>query len=56
MSAELLRFEQIDCVDLSVDMEVPGAEDIVFEAMDWLVGSYRVKWVEVIEEAGDCQR
>ncbi len=56
MGTELLRFEQIDSVDLSVDMEIPGAEDIVLEAMDWLVGSHRVKWVEVIEEAGDCQR
>jgi hypothetical protein len=55
MGAKLVRLKQINCVHLRVDMEVPCTEDIVLEAMHWLISSNRIKRVEVIKKAGDGQ-
>lgn len=52
MSAKLISLKQIDGVDLRVDVEVPGAEDIVLQAMDGLVGTHRVEGIQVIEQTG----
>lgn len=55
MSAELISLKQIDGIDLRVDVEVPGAEDIVPQAVDGLVGTHRIKGIQVTEQASNCQ-
>jgi hypothetical protein len=37
VSAHLLRLEQVNCLDVSRDVELPLAEHVVSQAVDWLV-------------------
>lgn len=43
--AQLIGLEQVYGTDVGVDVEVPGAEDVVLQAVNWLIGAYRIKWV-----------
>jgi hypothetical protein len=37
-------------------MEIPSAEHIVFEAVNWLIGLDNVIEAEIIQKASDCER
>lgn len=56
MGAQLISLEQIYGGNIAVDVEVPRAKNVVFEAVDGLIGAHRpVKWIEVVKEACNCQ-
>lgn len=55
MGAKLIRLKQIYGVDLGVNVEVPRAEHVVLETVDGLVRAHRVKRVQIVKEASNCQ-
>lgn len=53
MGANFLGFEKVNCIDIFADMEVPDAEELLTDAMYWLVGLHNIalsEWIEVAEE------
>ena len=55
MGAKLISLEQIDCINLTINVEVPGTEHVVSQTVDWLIGKDLVEWIQVVEQAGYCQ-
>lgn len=56
MRAHLIRLEKVNRVDLRVKVEVPRAEHVVFEAVDWLIGLDNIIDAEIVQQACDCER
>lgn len=56
MRAHLVRLEKVYGVDLLVNVEVPRAEYVVLEAVDWLIGLDNIIDAEIVQQACDCER
>lgn len=56
MGANFVGMEKVDGVDLGVDVEIPGAEHVVFETVDWLISLDYVVEGEIVQEACDGER
>ena len=57
MCANLIGLKQINCGSIAINVEVPSAENVIFETVNGLVSAHnsRVKWIKVVKEASNCQ-
>ena len=54
MGANLFSFEKVNCIDIFADMEIPDTEELLTNAVHWLISIHDVvvvsEWIEVAEE------
>lgn len=55
MCANFVSVEKVDCVHLGVDMEVPCAEHVILETVNWLISLDDVNKAEIVQKACDCE-
>lgn len=55
VSTEFITIEEVYVLGLLVDVEVPHSEYLFSKAMHWLVCFNLGKWVDVVQQAKNCQ-